>query len=316
MILKDRTVVCLLVLAALMLLPLHLLAQATVNPTRALFAPSPDHNATDSTGAAVVQSYQLKLYLVGATTPFQTVSLGKPTPDGTGTITVDLTSIFVGWPVPGTNYVADVAAVGPGGTNASAPSNTFSFTTAPVCSFSVSSTSQSVVAAGGSQTTTVTTPSGCAWSATSNTSWITVTGGSSGTSSGPVTYTVAANAATSPRTGTLTVAERTVTVTQSGACAFTVSPTSRRTAGRGGTRTTTVTTTSGCAWTAKSNTSWITVTSGSSGTSSGPVTFTVAANTATSPRTGTLTVAGQTVTVNEAASKLAAPINVRVTPTE
>src|SRR4029453_7616392 len=125
--------------------------------------------------------------------------------------TVDLTSVFVGWPVAGTIYVADVAAVGPGGLTSSTLSNTFTFS--GPCSYSVSPTSQSVAAAGNPASTTVTTTSGCAWTAASTVSWITVTAGSSGSGNGTVTYTVAANTSTTARTGTLTVAGQTVTVT-------------------------------------------------------------------------------------------------------
>jgi hypothetical protein len=61
----------------------------------------------------------------------------------------------------------------------------------------------------------------------------------------------------------------------------------------------TVTTADGCAWTATSNTSWITLTSGAQGTSSGQVTFTVAPSTATSQRLGSLTIAGRTFAVTQ-----------------
>jgi hypothetical protein len=47
-----------------------------------------------------------------------------------------------------------------------------------------------------------------------------------------------------------------------------------------------------------SKASWITVTTGSSGSGSGTVTFSVAANTG-GDRTGTLTIAGRTFTVTE-----------------
>ena len=48
----------------------------------------------------------------------------------------------------------------------------------------------------------------------------------------------------------------------------------------------------GCGWTATSNDTWITISSGGSGTGNGTVNYTVAANTGTSSRTGTMTVAG------------------------
>jgi formylglycine-generating enzyme required for sulfatase activity len=58
---------------------------------------------------------------------------------------------------------------------------------------------------------------------------------------------------------------------------------------------------SSCSWTAASNASWITITSGSSLTGSGTVTYSVAANTTGSSRTGTITVAGSTITVTQTA---------------
>src|SRR5438034_7932300 len=152
---RERVCTSIALLAGLLAMrPVAAAAQAAVNPTTALFTPSPDHNATDGSGTPVVQSYQLEFYLVGSSAPFTTNSLGKPTPDGTNTITVNLTPILVGWPLPGTDYVADVAAVGPGGMAKSALSNTFSFTPA-TCSFALSPTSQSVAAAGGTGSTTV-----------------------------------------------------------------------------------------------------------------------------------------------------------------
>src|SRR5215831_19016251 len=71
-------------------------AQTTLNPTQAQFTPSADHNNTLPDGTPVVTSYQLDLFLQGASAPFQSNSLGKPTPVN-GTITVDLTTIFAGW---------------------------------------------------------------------------------------------------------------------------------------------------------------------------------------------------------------------------
>lgn len=88
------------------------------------------------------------------------------------------------------------------------------------CSYSISPTSASAAAGGGSGSVSVTTQSGCTWSATSNASWITVTGGGSGTGNGTVSYSVASNSGAS-RTGTVTIAGQTFTVSQaagSGGC--------------------------------------------------------------------------------------------------
>src|SRR5579864_6732440 len=134
--------VCACVLSVFVGWPSRALAQPTVNPTQAQFTPSADQNATLPDGTPIVQSYQLGLFLSGAQAPFQTVPLGKPAPSSDGLIHVDLTSVFVGWPVAGTVYVADVAAVGPGGSSQSPFSNTFVFE--PTCTFSASPTSQSL----------------------------------------------------------------------------------------------------------------------------------------------------------------------------
>jgi hypothetical protein len=56
-----------------------------------------------------------------------------------------------------------------------------------------------------------------------------------------------------------------------------------------------------CAWTAVSNDPFITITAGTNGIGRGTVRYTVAGNTNTAPLTGTMTIAGQTVTVNQAA---------------
>jgi len=60
----------------------------------------------------------------------------------------------------------------------------------------------------------------------------------------------------------------------------------------------------GCAWTAGSNVSWLTITSGSSGRGNGTVSYAVAANSSTVTRTGTITIAGQPFTVTQAGSAL------------
>ena len=164
------------------------------------------------------------------------------------------------------------------------------------CTYSIDPTSADFSASGGTGSVDVTTQSGCAWTATSNDSWIHITSGSSGTGSGTVNYSVDENTG-SARTGTMTIAGQTFTVNQagSGGCTYTINPTSQTFRVFGGTGSVTVTTQSGCAWTAVSNDSWITITSGSSGTGSGTVNYSVSFS--SSSRTGTMTIAGQTFTV-------------------
>jgi all-beta uncharacterized protein/BACON domain-containing protein len=170
------------------------------------------------------------------------------------------------------------------------------------CSFAISPNSQNVGAAGGTGSATVTAAAGCAWTATSNASWIVVSSGASGTGNGPVGFTVGANTGAS-RTGTLTIAGQTFTVSQDAVpCTFTVAPTTVTVVVAGGSGSVAVTAGAGCAWTASSNAGWLSITSGSSGTGNGTVSFSGTANSSGTGRTGTLTVAGQTVTVMQAGS--------------
>ncbi len=83
-----------------------------------------------------------------------------------------------------------------------------------------------------------------------------------------------------------------------GACTFSINPTSASYAAGGGTGSVTVTAGAGCDWTAVSNATFITVTSGSSGSGNGTVSYSVSANGGSS-RNGTITIAGQTFTVNQ-----------------
>lgn len=85
-------------------------------------------------------------------------------------------------------------------------------------------------------------------------------------------------------------------------CVYSIAPTNLNIGAAGGAgNTITVTTQVGCAYTAVSNNSFITINSGASGSGNGTVSFTVAANSGAA-RSGTITVAGQTFTVNQAAS--------------
>lgn len=84
-------------------------------------------------------------------------------------------------------------------------------------------------------------------------------------------------------------------------CTYVLSATSVSVPAAGGSATLAVTTTSQCSWTASSDREWIAVTTGATGTGSGTVTAVVSPNPGATVRTGTLTVAGQTVAVTQAA---------------
>ena len=67
----------------------------------------------------------------------------------------------------------------------------------------------------------------------------------------------------------------------------------------GGAGSVSVTAPTGCAWVARSSATWLTITSGESGSGNGTVAYRAAVNTGSSARTATVSVGGQTVTVTQ-----------------
>jgi hypothetical protein len=166
------------------------------------------------------------------------------------------------------------------------------------CRFSINPDSSSVLHTGGSGTVAVTTVAGCEWTATSSASWITITNAGSRNGNGTVQFAVAAT--TGPaRSGTLTVAGRTFTVSQSSGCTFGISPASQNVPYFGGSGSVAVATGAGCPWTAASSIPWVRITAGQSGTGPGPVAFTVDETPSSLPRSGSVNIAGQTFTIGQ-----------------
>ena len=91
-----------------------------------------------------------------------------------------------------------------------------------------------------------------------------------------------------------------LTVTPGSSCRYSLSGTSQSVGPAGGQESVNVVTTTGCGWSAASNSSFIALTSAPSGIGNGSVSFTVATNSGAA-RSGTLTIAGQTYTVNQSA---------------
>jgi len=60
-----------------------------------------------------------------------------------------------------------------------------------------------------------------------------------------------------------------------------------------------VTAQNGCGWTATSNANWLLISSAASGSGNGVVSYSVKQNLAASPRTGTINIAGQVLTVTQ-----------------
>ncbi len=176
----------------------------------------------------------------------------------------------------------------------------------PTCTTSFNTSSESIDASGGQQQVILTTsdPS-CTWSATSNQAWVHNITPSSGTAGATLTYTVDPNSSTQSRSATITAGQATLTVSQLGtaaACTFSLGYTTQSVPADGGTFSPgdgLIASSQSCPRTAQSNAPFITNVSPTSGNGDANISYTVAPNTSTSPRSGTLTIAGLTLTVNQ-----------------
>jgi hypothetical protein len=173
----------------------------------------------------------------------------------------------------------------------------------PSCTYSVSPGSLSFPAAGGDGRFTLATQGSCAWQASSGADWARLAT-SSGAGQSEIVYNVTANTSTSPRSTTITVNGQTHSVSQEGApaptCTYSLNPTSGNFGPNAGDGRFDVITQPGCPWSAQSNAGW--VSASGSGNGNGTVTFTVQANAVTSPRMTTISVNGQSYTVNQEAA--------------
>ena len=174
--------------------------------------------------------------------------------------------------------------------------NAYLFTVNNLCAYSASPDNASVSASAGTGGYNVTTTPGCSWTAVSNQPWLTVNSGS-GTASGQVSYSVTTNTL-NPRTGTITAGNSTFTVNQAGGCQFSLSAPNTTFGSVGGVGGFSINGLATCNWSAVSNDAWITINGASNGSGSGNIAFTVAANTGIA-RTGTISVGGQTFTINQ-----------------
>lgn len=179
------------------------------------------------------------------------------------------------------------------------------------CTYSIAPTNQSIASGGGPGSIAVTAPAGCTWTASASDSWISISSGGSGSGTGTVSFSVAANTG-SVRSGTITVATERFTVNQAAGtvtCSYVVSPLSASFGASGGTASVDVSTAAGCSWTSTSGVPWATITGGTVGSGPGRVDYSVQSNTSTSARTGTLTVAGQSVSLSQAGTACSYAIN-------
>jgi hypothetical protein len=192
-------------------------------------------NASSSsrTGTITIGGQTLTLTQDGAPPPLTTPTVSWATPaaitQGTAlgaaqlNATASVPGTFVYTPPAGTVLSAGTHTLGATFT----PTDTTRYTTATAsttlvvtvprttCSYSVSPTSASVPAAGGTGNVSVITDAGCAWTMVSNQSWL-VPAVTSGSGTATSAFTVKPNGGASSRKATLTIGPWAVVVTQSG----------------------------------------------------------------------------------------------------
>ena len=136
----------------------------------------------------------------------------------------------------------------------------------------------------------------CLWTAGTSTEWMTASP-ASGQGDATVAVAVAANTQQTARNGTVTVNQKTVTISQAAAppppCSFSLSPSSRVFGDRGGDGSVELKAEGHCDWSASTSAFWISITSATSGSGTATITYTVSRNFGRLSRTSSITIAGQ-----------------------
>jgi len=154
---------------------------------------------------------------------------------------------------------------------------------------------------GGIRNLSLTLPSQCSWMALPAAPWLRVSNNPSGTGSASITIFAGPNSF-SPRSTTVTIAGKSITVTQSGStCTASANLTVSSTSSQGGDGVVSITTNStACNWTAYAMAPWIQLNaSASTGQGSGFVPFILAPNPGALARTGQILIADVTLSVTQ-----------------
>ncbi|MGH9330283.1 MAG: BACON domain-containing protein, partial [Vicinamibacterales bacterium] len=237
---------------------------------------------TAGSGSVSVTSGAGCTWAASSTVPWITITAGS-SGSGGGTVTYSVTANSTAAPRSGTLNIAGEA-----------------FTVVQTsCGYTVSPLSVTAGAGGATSYALLQTGASCPWTASSASSWITFPAATSGSGSSWVTFRIGANGG-SPRSGSVTIAGRTISVAQDGICTYTVTPLTHTVGSSGGPRTVTLTTGGGCGWITSPTVNWITINQGStSGAGSATIGFTVAPYTGATSRTGTIRIGGITVTITQ-----------------
>jgi trimeric autotransporter adhesin len=198
------------------------------------------------------------------------------------------------------SIVACALAVGTQGCTSSQTSTAVTSPASVKCQVQVGSPTTDFTSAGGKGTLAIATTRDCTWSVSTSAAWVSVSN-TSGQGEASVPYAVAANPMPLARAAQIAVSDATLQLSQDAApCQFALSSSSASIAAAGGPVTVQLNTLSGCAWTARTDASWLTITSGATGNTTGSIAMSAAANTGAA-RTAHMIAGGLTFTVTQAA---------------
>lgn len=171
----------------------------------------------------------------------------------------------------------------------------------PDCTVSPVLSSLAIGAQGNVAFIPVSAADGCAWTAKSSASWLAVSSGAFGVGNGALTYAASVNLTASARTGTITLNDKLITITQPASDgSVTLSPSSASAPASGASGVIFVSASSSSfVWSITRVPSWITINSGLSGTGNGSVRYTVAPAPSTASRTDTFYVGDQPFSITQ-----------------
>ncbi|MEN1729598.1 MAG: Calx-beta domain-containing protein, partial [Pseudomonadota bacterium] len=166
----------------------------------------------------------------------------------------------------------------------------------------------------------------CEWSATSDDDWVTITSPLTiATGTGSVSYSVADNAGETnvenpARSMTIISEEFTYSIDQNG-CTYALDSNTVNVEASDSSASVDVfaptSATGECAWTAVSNASWILISDGASGSGGGSVSLAILDNPSVDPRSGTVAIGDETLTVNQSGQECdftVSPVNFSISP--
>jgi Viral BACON domain/Putative binding domain, N-terminal len=173
------------------------------------------------------------------------------------------------------------------------------------CATSLSGLPATLAAEGATVRANVSAERECAWNARPEAGWVQVAP-QTGQGAGQVTVVVAANDAAVARTAAIDLNGTRVTLTQAAAaCRFELRPRSAQVTQNGGIVQVSITTLQGCSWTVSGPASWVSP-SRTSGTGSGTIELTIAANSG-SERSASLAIAGHAFSIEQVGAPGSAP---------